>query len=259
AATDPSGGLGDVPASIQGRVVLKQEGLDRLLVYDRYPRKAFVDHFFAPDVTIDDLATCRDVERGDFVTGAYLSKVQRGDDRVSLLMERPGRADGHAIQIRKSVELAAESSDLEIRYVLEGLPVGVPLHFGVEMNFAAMAGHAHDRYYLDGEGTRLGMLDSRLDRSLVEGVGLVDEWLDLSVGLVWSVPGGLWCFPIETVSQSESGFEGVYQSSAVIPHWVVKADDSRRWEVRIRLSADRAHVASNPRHTERSTQLAANE
>ena len=50
-------------------------------------------------------------------------------------------------------------------------------------------------------------------------------------------PAGLWCFPVETVSQSEAGFEGVYQSSAVIPHWVVTADASRRWEVRIRWTS----------------------
>ncbi|HKM52702.1 MAG TPA: alpha-amylase/4-alpha-glucanotransferase domain-containing protein, partial [Isosphaeraceae bacterium] len=57
------------PASIHDRVVLKHPGLDRLLVYDRYPRKALVDHFYPIDVSLDDLVACRDIERGDFVTG----------------------------------------------------------------------------------------------------------------------------------------------------------------------------------------------
>jgi len=35
----------------------------------------------------------------------------------------------------------------------------------------------------------------------------------LSVGLSWSGPRAYGCFPIETVRQSEGGFEGVYQSS----------------------------------------------
>ncbi len=64
----------DGPPSILNKVVLKQEGLGQLLVYDRYPRKALVDHFLAPGATLDDLKTCRDVERGDFVTGTYLSR-----------------------------------------------------------------------------------------------------------------------------------------------------------------------------------------
>ena len=123
----------------------------------------------------------------------------------------------------------------------------MPLHFAVEINLAAMAGHAHDRSYFDDSGTKLGMLDTRLDLPETGGLTLVDEWLDLSVGLRWSNPAGLWCFPIETVSQSESGFEGVYQSSAVIPHWIVTADPSGRWEVHLSWTLDRARASDRTR------------
>ena len=183
------------PASDQDRVILKQEGLDRLLVYDRTPRKALVDHFYPIDATLDDLIACRDVERGDFVRGAYLSRVQRGPRRVALIMERPGRAGDHAIHIHKTIELAPDRTELEVHYVLEDLPAGIPLHFAVEINLAAMAGHAPDRYYRDAGGKKLGMLDTRLDLPRTEGVSLTDEWLDLSVGLQWSSPAGLWGFP----------------------------------------------------------------
>lgn len=222
------------PVFTPDRVVFKHDGLDRLLVYDRHPRKALVDHFLPLDATIADLVACRDVECGDFVTGAYLSKVQRAPQRVALTMERVGRASGHPLRIRKTVELEAGSPSLTITYVLDDLPEGVALHFAPEINLAAMAGHADDRYYSDGPDGRLGMLDARLDLAAREGLTLTDEWLDLSVALEWSRPAGLWCFPVETVSQSEGGFEGVYQSSAVIPHWVVTGDSDRRWEVRIR-------------------------
>ena len=103
-------------------------------------------------MTLDDLIACRDVERGDFVHGTYLSKLQRGAERVALVMERPGLADGHAIHVRKTIELDAGSPTLDVHYVLEDLPAGVPLHFAVEINLAAMAGHADDRYYSDVDG-----------------------------------------------------------------------------------------------------------
>jgi alpha-amylase len=153
-------------------------------------------------------------------------------------MERPGQAEGHAIRIRKSIRLAAGLPALEIRYEFFDLPRGTCLHFAVELNLAAMAGHAQDRYYSDSHGGRLGMLDSRVDLAHSEGLSLTDEWLELTVGLSWSKPGGLWCYPIETVSQSEGGFEAVYQSSAVVPHWHVTADESGRWEVQIHLALD---------------------
>jgi len=231
------------PPSVPDKVVLKQDGLGQLLVYDRHPRKALVDHFLPLDSTLDDLKSSRHAELGDFATGTYLSKVQRGPGSVALVMERPGLADGHPIKVRKTIAMEADSGSLDVLYVLEELPIGVPLHFAVEINLAAMAGHADDRYYADQHGHRLGMLDTLLDLNRTEGVSLTDEWLDLAVGLRWSRPASLWCLPIETVSQSEGGFEGVYQSSAVVPRWRVMADESRRWEVRIRWSIERASAA----------------
>lgn len=237
---------GDRPASIHDRVVLKQEGLEHLLVYDRHPRKALVDHFYPVDATLDDLATCRDIERGDFVTGAYLSRLQREPHRVSLVMERPGLADGHAIRIRKTIVLMAGSPSLNVRYELYDLPAQSYLHFAVELNLAAMAGHADDRYYSDPTGNRMGMLDARIDHGHITGLSLSDEWLDLSAGLSWSKPGSLWCYPVETVSQSEAGFEGVYQSSVVVPHWHVTPDESGRWEVQIQVELTPRIPAKEP-------------
>jgi len=235
-------GVQNDSTSIMDRVVLKQENLDRRLVYDRYPRKALVDHFYSPMTTIDDLIACRDVDLGDFAVGTYLSRIHQSKAQVAVVMERPGLVDGRPIQVRKTVTCKAGSGTLDIHYVLEDLPEGVPLVFAVEINLAGMAGHAFDRYYSDPTGFRLGMLDARLDLSACDGVTLVDEWLALSVGLRWSEPGSLWCFPVETVSQSEGGFEGVYQSSAVVPRWAINADDSRRWEVRIRWMIEPSRV-----------------
>ncbi len=216
------------------------EGQEGRVVYDRAPRKALVDHIYPIDVRLDDLVACRDVERGDFATGAYLSKAVRGEGHVALVMGRPGWADGHAIQVEKTVRVDEGSPTLDVHYVLTDLPAGVPIRFAVELNLAGMAGHADDRYYSGPDGARLGPLDSRLDLERTTGLSLTDEWLDLGIDLAWSVPGGLWCFPIETVSLNVTEYEGVYQSSAVIPHWTVLGDESGRWEVRLRWTLDRA-------------------
>ena len=165
--------------------------------------------------------------------GAYLSKVVRASGKVSLVMDREGVAGGHPIRIRKTVSAFAGSPILEIHYRLEDLPVGKTLHFAVENNVAAMAGHADDRYFSDAQGERLGMLDALLDLTEQSGVSLTDEWLDLQIELSWSRPARLRAFPIETVSRSEGGYEGVYQSSAVFAEWAVTTDESRAWEVRM--------------------------
>ncbi|MFI5455844.1 MAG: alpha-amylase/4-alpha-glucanotransferase domain-containing protein [Isosphaerales bacterium] len=240
-------------AADSDQIAIKQQGLERRLVYDRHPRKALVDHFYPIDVTLEDLIECRDVERGDFAIGTFLAKVHREPDRVALVMERPGLGDGHSIRVRKTIELAAGDPSLSVRYEFEDVPKRACLHFAVEINLAGMAGHALDRYYSDPAGAKLGLLDARLDLLHAGGLTVTDRWLDLSVSLSWSKAASLWCFPIETVSQSEGGFEGVYQSSAVIPHWQVKADEHGRWDVRIRWSLD--HAAALNSLPERSSLL----
>jgi alpha-amylase len=225
---------GDVPPSALQDVIFKSPELDRLLVYDRHPRKAFLDHFLPMEATLEDAASCGDLERGDFACGAYLGKVEREPEAVVLDLERGGVADGHRIHVRKTYRLRAGDPVLEVSYRLSELPRDRPLRFGVELNVASLAGRADDRYFQMVDGRRLGTLSSRVDLSEASGLRLVDEWMPLAIDLTWTRPAGLWCFPVETVSQSEGGFEGVYQSSVVLPHWVVVADAAGAWGVTIR-------------------------
>jgi len=226
-------------------LTFKQPGLDRLLIYDTHPRKALVDHFYPVDATLDDLVAGHRIECGDYVTGTYLARVQHDAKRVVVIMERPGRAGPHTIRIRKSIELEAGKSALLVRYELDDLPRDTCVHFAVEINLAGMAGHARDRYYADMGGEELGPLDAHLDRPHSRGLVLTDEWLDLGVALAWSQSASLWCFPIETVSQSEGGFEAVYQSSVIMPRWFVTGDERGHWEVLIDWSLNRAAAKSN--------------
>ena len=106
------------------------------------------------------------------------------------------------------------------------------------MNFAAMPGGADDRYFYDAAGQRLGTLDTTLDQSSADRISLVDEWLGLDVGLELSRPGGIWTMPIETVSQSEGGFEAVHQSVCVMPHWQFAMPEEGPWVVDLRIVLD---------------------
>ena len=83
------------------------------------------------------------------------------------------------------------------------------------------------------------------------GLGLTDEWLGLEVGLKMSRPTNFWTFPIETVSQSEGGFELVHQSVVVMPHWMVEADKEGRWSVTMQLVLDTARAESRDNHNHR--------
>ena len=86
------------------------------------------------------------------------------------------------------------------------------------------------------------------------GLNLCDEWLGIDVGLKMSRPTHFWTFPVETVSQSEGGFELVHQSTVVQPHWFVTPDRDGRWSVAMQLAMDT--VRAEDRRAERLTAAA---
>jgi len=225
-------------ASIHDRVVFKQEGLDQRIQYDDYLRKSLQDHFYPLETTLADVAGGRAPRLGDFLTGAYEAKVRRNPERIQVQMVRDGRADNHPVKITKGVTLNAGDSVLEIAYLLENLPADRPLHFAVEFNFAGLPSGADDRYFLNQDRQRLGHLGAWLDLNDATGLSLVDEWLGIDAGLQTSSPTSFWTFPVETVSQSEGGFELVHQSVVVMPHWIVRGNEHGRWSITMRLALD---------------------
>ncbi len=239
-------------ASIHDRVIFKQEGLDQRIQYDDYPRKSLVDLFYEGQPSLEAVASGEARQIGDFTDGVYEARVRRNPDRIQVQLTRDGLVGDLPVRITKGLTLDAGGSALEIAYQLEGLPQDQPLNFAVELNFAGMPGGVDDRFFRDAQGNQLGRLDTRLDLSDVSALGLSDRWLGIDVDLKTSKPTGFWTFPIETVSQSEGGFELVHQSVAVQPHWQVVGDAEGRWNVTLQMAIDTSR-AENHRKDELAT------
>ncbi|MEL6898133.1 MAG: alpha-amylase/4-alpha-glucanotransferase domain-containing protein, partial [Planctomycetota bacterium] len=240
----PSDDAGEV-ASIHDRVVFKQEGLDQCLQVDAFPRKTLMDRFYDEDVTLQQVADGTAAERGDFVDMPYQAKLRRATDKVQLQMHRDGNAWGIDLSITKAITVSAGSNEVNITYLLENLPAERPFHFGIEMNFAGLPDGADDRFFSDPAGQRLGQLGQRLDLQDARGISLTDQWMGVHVSLEMDRDSGLWTFPIQTVSQSEAGFELVHQSVCVQPHWMVVGDADGRWSVQMTLRTLQGDAARN--------------
>lgn len=219
-------------------VKVKQPDLHEKLGYDPWPRKSLVDHFLSPTATVHDLWHGRG-DVGDFVLGVYQARLRRSDTRVEAVLTRVGHAGSEPVTVTKTIALdTSAGAMLEIQYLLSGMTPGATLRFAPEFNFAAMPAGADDRFYYDGLGQQLGRLESVLQLQDADRLGLVDEWQGIDVSLDLSTPGGLWTFPIQTVSNSEGGYELVHQSCAVVPWWDVVADAEGQWSVTIRMTLD---------------------
>ena len=64
---------------------------------------------------------------------------------------------------------------------------------------------------------------------------MTDRWLGLCVALESSAPGRFFRYPVETVSQSEGGFERVYQGSCLLWGWDLSLGSNQTAEMDLTL------------------------
>jgi len=242
----PQGSDSGEVKTIHEIVAVKTPGLDRKLRYDPYERESLVDHCLPVDVGLEQLEELSYEELGDFVEGPYALKdrrLTRNEARARLVRQGTVRVGcGHALLVEKEVSLARRGTEVTVNYRLQNSSgETLSFRFAVEWNFSLLAGDVPDRYYFlpcpetqgpeqglgaadSPEGTArasIGPLASRRTLSSGDRLGLRDEWTGMELLLTAAGADGWFLFPIESVSQSEAGLELVYQSSCVMPHWVV--------------------------------------
>ncbi len=223
--------------TIHERVAVKEEGLQYHLQYDWYNRGSLLDHFLDSGVDLAGFMKSEYYEAGDFVLGAYGLKPSRKPGKASVSLERDGSVKGLPVRVKKEINAKTGTPEVGFLYEIANMS-GEELNasFGCEFNFSLLAGDAHDRYYeIPGHTLEKRHLASSGETNNVSLISLVDEWLRLRLTISFSQPAILWRAPVETVSQSEAGFERVYQSSMVMPLWRISLPAGRSWKAELRI------------------------
>lgn len=221
--------------SIHDILQVKEEGLDRYLVYDPYRRASLRDHVFTPSVSLTALAGCDAAVECWSPAGEYVgTSTPTGVhfQRESALLGHPGAY----LRIEKTVEIVptsagAEISTARVAYViLNAGTTPVSACFGVEFCVNLLTGNAHDRY-LYSEDTAYGphRLGTPGEVSGLNRLALRDDWMGLEFGLDFGQAARVFHFPIDTVSQSEAGQERVHQGCVVIPTWNMALNPGEIW------------------------------
>jgi 4-alpha-glucanotransferase len=226
----------DQPQSIHDRVRLKEEGLQDKLIYDRWDRYSFMDHCLASGTTFEQFKNNRHQVLLSFAGQPY--QCEREDKPVDppapfvLRLKREGVGDAPEdvrLAVEKTYTFDPQKSGLEVSYTLHNKGEK-PLDFlwMVEHNFTLLAGDAPDRTFVLPEG---GLKDSRMASAGVlpdiQTLGMRDGCFGFELQLKYSPAVELWRFPVETVSQSEEGFESVYQGSCIAGCWRVQLESGQ--------------------------------
>lgn len=228
------------PAAIGERVITKEMGLERYLHYDWHRRHSLMDHFLHPDTRLETFYNMSYGEQGDFINQAYDCTTTETEEGVVIRMAR----DGHVwigpefwpINVTKTITVPRTGVGFTCDYALtNGWDRPVQLWFGAELNLNMRTSNDTQRMFYSPSGRQIepGSLAAHAQDDSIAEIALRDEVQGLDIQLGWSQTGTLWRFPLETVSRSESGFERVYQSSVLLPHWRFVLPASGHWHCRI--------------------------
>lgn len=232
--------VGTGTSSIHDLVRVKEAGIEKYLLYDRHPRLSLLDHFLPLDCDLESLRTGKYIEMGDFAEGNYNFFPQRKGEEASVNFSRTGQVDGLSISVVKVVSILAGQSIINVEYEVSN-PSEKKLEalFGVEFNFTLLAPDAADRYIKISEGSDKLKMNSWGLETRISNIKLVDEWKGFSVSLDWEKAGKLFRFPIETVSQSEGGFERTYQGTCFLFGFELDLAPKAKWtnKISIRLES----------------------
>jgi len=230
-------------ASIHDRIETKEEGLEKYLVYDWYRRVSFVDHMMPFGTEFEQFAANKYHEMGDFIIEPFEYTTKKSNTKLSVEFSRKGHIyypDRTAdLTVGKNIDIMLKQPVIEANYTLENRSdFELGFIFGVEFNWAMLAGDSPDRYYYIGNhDLENNRMISRGETPEVDMFGLKDDYHKLDINISLSEPCCLWRFPIETVSLSEYGFERVYQSSVTCLCFEVKIPlkESRKLKFMIRF------------------------
>ncbi len=223
--------------SIHDRMAAKESGLERYLQYDRYNRHSFRSLVFGAGRGLEDYRAGR-LDESTELAGGKFSVLQFARDRCVLA----GRDRQRLCSARTEIFLAGPS--VVVNWNLSQANVE-ELEAGLELVLNFLAPDADDRYFLlpagleDGGGPdhpetgREARAFPSFVRQRLQWAGeaagsciaLLDQWRDLRVKITVTPPAKWWITPIFTISQSEGGFEKVYQGSCLLPHWPVQGGE----------------------------------
>src|SRR5262249_25660864 len=227
-------------ASIHEQQRVKEEGLERHLRYDRWPRHAFRLLLFPRGKSYADYEALRLEESPEFAAGAY-NVVEASANRLEL--EREGRlfpraTDRNAelcLRVSKTLSFAecGEGFDVLCRVQLaQQGPGPLSIQMGIEVIVNLLAPNQPDRYFESG-----GMRHPLNWAAPVPAseLRLVDEWQQVAVRVEAPEVSEFWIAPIETISESEDGFERVYQGSQILAVWPAEPSAKEPWTAQVIL------------------------
>jgi len=223
-------------ASIHELVRVKEPGLAARLHYDPYERRSGHVRFLEPAATPQRWNDGTAADLGDFLTGPF-DVVALGDQR--LVMRRDGAVEGGAgalpVRVEKTLIVGTDrrSPRLTLALAIENRSGhALTCRIGLEWNLTMLGGGGNPAAWYEADGRRSAH-DAWGTATDLRTIRQGNDDIGIAVATMVDPAADAWWAPIETISNSENGFERVYQGSALLLSWPVTLGPGERREFRV--------------------------
>jgi alpha-amylase len=234
--------------SIHELVRVKERGLADLLNYDAYERRSGHVRFLEPAVTPGTWADASTQELGDFLTEPF-ELVRLADGHLSLRRDGTVRAgaEGLPVQVEKTFAVGGDRRlpRLGLTVAVEnGSDTALTTRIGIEWNLTMLGGGGNPAAWYEVGGERTAHDGSGIGNGVTQ-IRQGNDHVGVSITTTVDPAADAWWAPIETISNSENGFERVYQGSMLLLSWPLTLGPGERREFRIdqAVTTTRDHAA----------------
>ncbi len=221
----------DEPASIHDIVMTKQEGLSDLLRFDHYERRSGLVRLLPISTT-----------GGEFDDGSARDLVPALDERWTLASIGPDHVSAsfstESVEIRKTIRLGGGRLNPTLSVEVDVVNVsGARLEalLGIEFAIMLLGGGHNPAAFHEVDGRRIAH-DERLVVPSTSRLMSGNDQIGVALVSLVDAPVTAWIAPIETISNSEAGFELVYQGSAILLVRPIDLDPGERASLRVEQS-----------------------
>jgi alpha-amylase len=234
---------GDAPRTIHEIVNVKEPGLAAFLNYDRFERRSGLVHLLPAggSTTIEQFVAATYGDLGDFAEEPFeLEKLTEDRLVVRRLGTFSGASGPQPLAVKKTFRLLGGRLDpgLELEVALENPgDVAAAFELAVEWNLNLLGGGHNPAAWYETEPGARSPHDSPGELASADWLAFGNDYEGVRVEAAVEPAARLSWYPVETVSNSEAGFERVYQGSSLLFRWPVTLAPGARRTFTVRLDA----------------------
>jgi hypothetical protein len=232
----------EAPRTIHDTITMKEPGLAAFLHYDRHERRSGLIHLLPAAGETDGRAfvSATYEELGDFIEGSFtLDELDEGKVQIHRRGAVRWADEERPLDIIKTYRFGGGRANpaLElVTTVANPSDTAVAFELAVEWNFNVLGGgHNAAAWYETEDGARTPH-DVSGEVPVAASVAFGNDYEGVRVAATLQPPARLTWYPVETVSNSEAGFERVYQGSSLLFRWPVALGPQRRATFSVRFA-----------------------